>query len=282
MKFTKSNSELYAPCGADADGALAKTTDLCIAAHQDDIEIMAYTPIEECYRSETRRFTGVVVADGSGSPRTGLYDKYTDEDMKSVRIKEQKHAAEIGDYAALALLGFTSAEIKSGEAAVVEDIKNIIISAKPEIIYTHNLADKHDTHVAVSLRVIKAIRELPADSRPEKLYAMEVWRGLDWLRDTDKTLFDTSARPSLAAALLGVFDSQISGGKRYDLAALARRTANATFYESHHTDNCDSLTFALDMTELINDASISPLEFIQEYIRKFSEEVTDRFSRLGE
>ena len=35
------------------------------------------------------------------------------------------------------------------------------------------------------------------------------------------------------AALIGVFDSQIAGGKRHDLAVLGRRRANATYNASH-------------------------------------------------
>ena len=47
--------------------------------------------------------------------------------------------------------------------------------------------------------------------------------------DEEKVSLDVSAYPSLAEALVGVFDSQISGGKRYDLATrgaarLTRRT----------------------------------------------------------
>jgi len=38
---------------------------------------------------------------------------------------------------------------------------------------------------------------------------------------------------NLQFALLGVFESQIAGGKRYDLALMGRRRANATYFESH-------------------------------------------------
>jgi len=60
-----------------------------------------------------------------------------------------------------------------------------------------------------------------------------VWRDLDWLVDSDKAPFDVSEHENLQAALLGVFDSQIAGGKRYDLASMGRRRANATYFESH-------------------------------------------------
>ena len=42
----------------EACALLARTTDLCIGAHQDDIEIMAYGPIAACYGDPTRAFTG--------------------------------------------------------------------------------------------------------------------------------------------------------------------------------------------------------------------------------
>ncbi len=80
------------------------------------------------------------------------------------------------------------------------------------------------------------MRELPRGQRPKKVWGCEVWRNLDWLADDDKVLMDVSGHEHLAAALNGMFDSQIPGGKRYDLATLGRRRANATFLESHATD----------------------------------------------
>jgi hypothetical protein len=89
----------------------------------------------------------------------------------------------------------------------------ILRAAKPRFVYTHNLADKHDTHVAVALRVIEALRRLEGAERPERVVGCEVWRGLDWLMDSDKVLMDLSAHENMQFALLGVFDSQIAGWK---------------------------------------------------------------------
>ena len=58
-----------------------------------------------------------------------------------------------------------------------------------------NLVDKHDTHVAVVLRVIAAIRQMPPDIRPEKLYGCEVWRDLDWMLDSDKVVCYSIHKP---------------------------------------------------------------------------------------
>ena len=73
------------------------------------------------------------------------------------------------------------------------------------------------------------------------------------MRDADKVVFDCSAHESLQAALLGVFDSQICGGKRYDLATMGRRKANATYFESHGVDEAQQLAYAMDLTPLVAD-----------------------------
>lgn len=282
MKFNKKNAELYIPDESEAKEAMARTTSICIAAHQDDIEIMAYGPIVDCYGSDDKWFTGVVLTDGGGSPRAGIYGNYTDDEMKKVRANEQKTAARIGKYSAQFLLSYSSGEVKlKNNNAVIDELKNILETCKPAVVYTHNLADKHDTHVAVALLVIKAIRAMPEDIRPSKLYSMEVWRGLDWLNDSDKTVFDTSRHPNLAAALLGVFDSQIDGGKCYDLATLGRRTANATFFASHNVDNSDSVSYGLDITEIIKDDKLSPDDLIERYMDSFKREVKERIKRVS-
>ena len=281
MNFHKNQAEVAVFSAQTAAEALAATTDFCIAAHHDDIEIMAYGAIAACYDDPNRIFTGVVVSDGAGSPRIGAYCDMTDEEMKTVRVEEQKAAARIGNYAAQVFLAFESCEIKDPSCkAVVDDIERLLLHSGADTVYTHNLADKHDTHVAVALRAIAALRRLPAEKRPKKVYSLEVWRGLDWLCDSDKAILDTSAHPNIAAALLGVFDSQICGGKRYDAAALGRRLANATFFESHAVDTSDSLSFGLDITELVFDDNLSPLQFICKHIARFENEVSDRINRL--
>ena len=123
------------------------------------------------------------------------------------------------------------------------DIINILLVCKPKIVLTHNLADRHETHVSTALRTIFALRNIPDDVKPEKVYAMEVWRSLDWLNDEDKLIFDTVMHPNIANAVLGVFDSQICGGKRYDLAAIGRRRANATFLASHGVDRVEAVSY---------------------------------------
>lgn len=254
-------------------------TDLCIAAHQDDVEIMAYAPISACYGKGS--FCAVIVADGAGSPRTGEFAGYTDEEMKAVRVKEQETAARLGGYRAVVQLGYPSSKVKdAANADAVEDLCALIRTIRPKRLYTHNPADKHPTHVAVSLRVIEAVRRLSEEYRPEVFVGLEVWRGLDWLCDGDKVCLDTGSYPELAKELLTVHRSQVAGGKRYDEAAIGRRAANATFFASHETDGTNSMNFGMDLLPLL-DRAVTPAAYVAEYIGRFAKEVTDTIGGLS-
>src|SRR5258708_30508784 len=97
MKLSQSDADIFVPDGSPVAAALARTTHLCIAAHQDDIEIMAWHGIAECHGSTDRWFTGVVVTDGSGSPRSGEFANHNDEQMNAVRREEQRAGAPPGE-----------------------------------------------------------------------------------------------------------------------------------------------------------------------------------------
>jgi hypothetical protein len=93
---------------------------------------------------------------------------------------------------------------------------------------------------------------------------------------------DVSGRDNLAAALNGVFDSQIAGGKRYDLATMGRRSSNATFFESHATDKTTQLNFGMDLTPLIADESADIIDYVCGFIEKFQADVRGKLTqRLG-
>jgi LmbE family N-acetylglucosaminyl deacetylase len=274
MKLGLDTAQVYVPDGLPPEEALARTTHLAVSAHQDDLEIMAIDGVLRCFQRNDRWFTGVVMTNGAGSPRDDLYRDYTDEAMRAVRAREQKKAAFVGEYAAQVLLDYPSAAIKkAGEPGPVADLVTVLEAVRPEVVYTHNVADKHPTHVAVALRVIEAARRLPAGSRPKRLYGCEVWRDLNWMRDEDKVRFDTSAHESLQTSLLGVFDSQICGGKRYDLATMGRRKANATYFESHAVDVASGLVFAMDLTPLLEDPERDVVAHVQGFIDGFAKEV---------
>ena len=282
MKLNRPGAEIWVPDGQAPPEALRRTTHMGIGAHQDDVEILAQRGILDCYGRRDQWFTAVVVTDGAGSARSGPYADFTDDQMRAVRKLEQKKAGMVGDYSAVVLLDYTSGDVKTPKAPpIVADLAAILSAGRPRIVYTHNLADKHDTHVGTALRVIEACRALPSDQRPARVLGGEVWRDLDWMCDPDKVALDVQDREALTNALLGVFDSQITGGKRYDLATSGRYRAHATYHQSHRLDATVALTFAMDLTPLVQSDDLDPLAYAKGYIERFGAEVADRVRRLA-
>ena len=201
--------------------------------------------------------------------------------MIKIRKLEQNKAAYIGEFGALALLDHPSKDVKDPKnVEIIDEMFNLLNAARPEVLYTHNLADKHDTHIGVTTKVIKALRKMDHKDRPKKVYGCEVWRNLDWVDDKEKVSFDVSGHPNLASALVEVFDSQIVGGKRYDLATIGRRLANATYSESHFVDKADQVSLAMDLTPLIEDDTLDISKYVLDYIERFKTDVSDRIAKM--
>ncbi|MFT5121608.1 MAG: LmbE family N-acetylglucosaminyl deacetylase [Kiritimatiellia bacterium] len=283
IPLNQPDADLFIPDQCDPSTALSRTTHLGIGAHQDDLEFMAFHGIIACYHAADQWFGGITCTDGSGSSRTGKYAGCTDEEMMTIRRNEQREAAVVGHYSFMAQLDYPSKLVKDpANTTLRDDLIQLIAAAQPEVIYTHNPADKHDTHVAVVVPVIQAIRALPKAQRPKRVLGCEVWRGLDWMMDADKVPLDVSAHENLAMAVSGIFDSQIGGGKRYDLATLGRRRANATFFDSHTSDAAEQLWFAMELTPLIEDDSLDIVSYVLAYLTRFTDDVRAKLTqRIG-
>jgi LmbE family N-acetylglucosaminyl deacetylase len=273
-------ARLVTPDGKTGPDAISRTTHLGIGAHQDDLEFMAFHGILACYDRTDRWFGGVTITDGRGSSRAGQFKDWTDDQIAAERIREQEAAAVIGQYSFIAQLGLGSSAVRDAQqSAVRDDLRRILEASRPEVVYLHNLADKHDTHVGCALRCIEALRQLPKAERPKMVYGCEVWRDLDWLVDSEKTAMPISDRPELARTLNEVFATQIAGGKRYDLAVLGRRTANATFSNAHSTDQESAMQWAMDLTPLIQDDSLDPVAYTVGFIDRLKADVTARLRK---
>lgn len=275
------DADLHVPDGTALPQAVSRTTHLGIGAHQDDLEFMAFHGILECHGRQDRWFGGIIVTDGRGSSRAGPYAQWTDDQIAAERVREQRRAADIGQYSFVAQLGHPSGRVKDpGRTEVVDDIHALLEVARPRSVYLHNPADKHDTHVACLLRSLEALRRLPVDLRPEKVYGCEVWRDLDWVVDAEKTPMPVSGPPGLAERINAVFATQIAGGKRYDLAVLGRRMANATFSDAHASDRESAMAWALDLTPVIRDDSVDLTGHVLGFIDRFRDDVARRISRF--
>src|SRR5690554_6528146 len=281
MEKYKDTTEFYIPDNTSLETAIKRTTHMAVLAHHDDIEIGAIDGVLQTFQKLDKWFFGVVVTDGSGSARGGNYAHYTNEEMMQVRNLEQKKAAYLGEYGLQAFINAPSSKVKDpNDATVIDEIRKMILDAQPEVLYTHNLADKHDTHIGVVTKTIKALRLLSKELRPKKVYAVEVWRDLDWLVDAEKVSFDVGGRPNLTNSLVEVFDSQIDGAKRYDLAAIGRRLANATFSNSHAVDQSDQVVHGMDLTPLIENDALDMATYILDAIDRFKKDVEQRVLKM--
>lgn len=281
MKLHSPDASIFVPDGKAVPEALRRITHLGLGAHQDDLEIMAFHGIERCFHSRERWFGAVTCTNGGGSPRAGEYASYSDGEMAALRRREQEKAALLGNYGVLVQLNHPSAAVKDvSTGALKDDLVEVLKAVRPDVVYTHNPADKHETHLAVVFTALAALRELPAEDRPRTVYGCEVWRGLDWMDDGDKAALDVGAREGLALALIGVYDSQVAGGKRYDLATMGRRRSNATYFQSHQTDAADQLWFAMDLSPLVRDDSSDVPGFVLSHIDKFRRSVEEGIERF--
>jgi LmbE family N-acetylglucosaminyl deacetylase len=274
--FTRPGAEIFVPDGVNPEAALSRTTYLGVAAHADDLEIMAIHGILAAFRVPERWFTGVVVTDGTGSPGRAGEGAGA---LRETRRREQKQAAALGQYGAVALLDHSSQSVKDpSETSVVFDLAQVLRRTRPEVVYTHALSDAHDTHVAVTLRLLAACRELDPAERPARILGCEVWRDLDWLAPSDKVLLAVDDHEELQAELIALFASQITAGKRYDLAALGRRRAHAVFSESHAVDRHRGIVWAMDLSPL--GSAGDPGEYVAALTRRFESDVAARVARL--
>jgi LmbE family N-acetylglucosaminyl deacetylase len=279
MDFRNPSASLFVPDDTSHEEAFQRITHMAIGAHQDDLEIMAFHGIRSCYENPDEWFGGVVCTDGAGSPRGGRYAECTEDEMRRLRAAEQIEAARLGRYSFVAQLGYTSDAIRMSQCPdVVEDLIAILSAARPRIVYTHNPADLHDTHVSVCLKSVEALRSLPERARPEAVYGCEVWRGLDWLED--KRALDVGKPNDLARSLVGVFQSQNEAGKNYITATMGRRRANATYYQPYEVDAFEGVVFAMDLTPLVVDVERDIAEFVRAHINRFREDVENSIHKF--
>jgi LmbE family N-acetylglucosaminyl deacetylase len=235
MNTISRKHDLFIPDGLAEDEAIGRTTHLGIGAHQDDLEFMAFHGIAECFYSTEKWFGGITCTDGAGSSHDGPYAGVSPSELSAIRMQEQCTAALAGRYSFMSQLCYPSNEItRPIGSPLVSDLVSLFCRMKPSIIYTHNPADKHETHLRVLVAVLEALR---------------------------------------------LFDSQIAGGKRYDLAVAGRRRANATLLDSHSGDALTEAAFVMDLSPLIGVASSDLVDFTLGHVDRFREDIRTKLER---
>ena len=266
-------AELFVPDGRAPDEALARVTHVGVGAHADDLELMAFHGIAHCLATPGCWFGGVVASDGARAPRTGRFAGLSDAELREVRRAEQRAAAVRGRYAAVAQLDYASPAIVAGDARLVDDLFHFLHASRPRVVYTHDPADRHASHVATCAAAIAALRRRPAEWRPARVYGCEVWRSLDWLAESDRVRLDVSGHDDTWRALLACFPSQIEGARPYEAGAIGRARGNAVFSEPRAAGGGGGTWLAMDLTPLVRDAELSLEEFVRERVARFAAEV---------
>ena len=275
LRLQRGDADVFVPDGSPLAEAMSRTTDLGIGAHADDLEFMCVVPIGECAGLPDRWFSGVTCTDGAGSARGGRFADMRDDELVGVRRDEQRRAAALGEFSAALQLAHASRDVRSpdGFAVLVDELASVLEAAQPINVYTHNLADKHATHVAVAAATVHAVRRLPVDQRPSRFVGIEGWRDLDWLPDGEKLRFDATPYAALADRLAAVYESQMEGSKRYDVAARGRRQANATLHAIRESDSAEEVIVAMDLTPLVRNDELDPLVYVRSAVRRLEADV---------
>lgn len=258
LTLSRPAAVVFIPDGSSWESAFARVTHLVVAAHADDVELMAWHAV-----LHAQGLAAVIVTGGG--------------ELRDTRLQEQKRAASQGNYAAVIWLDHRSTDVKKADyPALATDLGAVLSAVRARLVYTHNLADKHDTHVAVAVHTVRALRANP--SSVERVLGCEVWRALDWLQEEDKVTLDVSAAEDRLMPLIGAFDSQIAGGKRYDLAAAGRKRANATFLDSHALDRATAVEYAMDLTPLVRDPTLDIARWTVQFVERFARDVESRLA----
>ena len=151
MHFHNSTPELFIPYGLAETEALSRTTHLGIGAHQDDLEFMAFHGILACFQNDMKWFAGVTCTNGAGSARTGPYAKFNDDQMQTIRRREQNLAAQIGRYGAMIQLDYPSAAVKDPhDNRLRDDLTGVLRAIAPMLIRSIYVLGK--SHSLLSLR----------------------------------------------------------------------------------------------------------------------------------
>ena len=249
---------------------------LAIAAHHDDIEVMAMDGILKAYGSKKYDFYACVLGDGANCIKSGKYADVSDKEMMEARNQEQTRASQIGEYEKLVMLKHSQEELENDEKGKIgKELRELILDVKPDIIYTHNIFDKNPAHRITCKRVIDAILSLDEDDRPRLVYGCELFRSLDWLPDKYKVVFDLSENKELQSRLIGVYDTKIEQFKNYNKAIVGRKMAHAAFGSSVGDGDEDKLIwYGINLTPVVAK-NIDLKDYCTRILSDFNKEMLD-------
>lgn len=243
---------------------------LCIAAHQDDIEMIALHGISQCfrngYRMANKNFHGATLV----KPEKD-YER---------RINEQEVAAVVGRYETIKNFEFDDLlEVRSRHDVVIVAVSRLVLKTRPRFIYTHSPFDIHGAHVGAMFCVVEAIKRAMRNSdwRPEKVYGVELWGSLDWLPEKFKETLILENCKRLSEDLLSSFESQ-NTDRDYTGGFFARTKSNGVFSFLKNGERSTPRTFAIDLMPLCKGMRIE--DFIHVVVEESKNNIIGRITRV--
>lgn len=270
---------VFVPDGLNPLQALERTTHWAFASHQDDIEIFALHGVLDCENSLDKWFGGVVVTDSPSTAR-GRFSHLTPEEMVRERRVEQTNAASNGNYSLVIQLGYHKNEVMTtNKLNVKRDLAAVLLASNPQVVYIHTPTNQHDTELATYLRSVQALRELPPEKAPRKVYGCEVRRDLDIIGNGGIVPLELYDPCNLGTALIGCFHTQ-NVRRDYLAATLGLRMANTVFHSKGDL-GAPPITMAIDLTELIRDRTIGPFKYVLDAQASTITKLEERYKRFS-
>src|SRR6187401_3093224 len=120
LKLSRPAAEVFIPDGASWEAASVRVTHLVVAAHADDVELMAWHAV-----LHAEGLAAVIVTGG--------------DELRDKRLLEQKRAASQGNYAMVIWLDHASADVKRPACPpLASDLSAVLSVVHARLVYTHN------------------------------------------------------------------------------------------------------------------------------------------------
>ena len=196
--------------------------------------------------------------------RAAVIAAHTDAEMVEVRRDEQRRAAELGGFGAVVQLGHPSGDVKSadGVTSLADELASIL-EVSPSAEPLHAQSGRQARHPSSGDGGDRARGTPTADDACDRRGSSASRGGATstgWA--TARSCGSTPRRTSaLAQQFAAVYESQIDGAKRYDVAIQGRRRANATMHGIRSTDDAEEVIVAIDLTPLLRNDDLDPVEY---------------------
>lgn len=245
---------IWTPDGRPLSAALADAQAVAVGVHADDI-IVGFP--HACVYGST--CVDIVMTNGAGNVLPpGVMSS---AELVKIREDEEIEFARQAGFAAVALLGFSSAQLKNAaDAGPTEALADLLRKATPAVVFTHSPLDGHPSHLAGLARLLGAYELMPRHHQPKQLLGGEVWQSLSAL-PAGLVHSKPIANIEHLTKLVKVYESQNSA-QRYDVGLPGRWRANATFANPHQSCRADGVALYVDLTPLLGQPPTALFDFV--------------------